>query len=156
MFTNQSRRLGLLGAVLLIGVLGAWQAGLFSQSLPEALVYKTPTCGCCSLWADHLTENGFTVTTKDLTDLNPIKKQYGIEPRLQSCHTAVIGDYVFEGHIPAEFVKKVLEEKPEIRGLTVPGMPIGSPGMEQGNRRDPYDILSIDHQGHVSVYAKRF
>ncbi len=156
MLQKKPQLLGLIGGLLLVGGLVGWQAGLFSQSFPEAMVYKTPTCGCCSLWADHLKENGLTVKTQDLTDLNPIKDQYGIEPRLQSCHTAVIGDYIFEGHIPAEFVKKVLEEKPNIRGLTVPGMPIGSPGMEQGNRRDPYDILSIDHNGHVEVYAKRF
>lgn len=156
MLTPTSKRLGLIGALVLVGGLGAWQVGLFSQPLPEVMVYKTPTCGCCSLWVNHLTENGFTVSTQDLTDLNPIKDKYGIEPRLQSCHTAVIGDYIFEGHVPAQFVKQVLEEKPDIRGLTVPGMPIGSPGMEQGNRRDPYDVLSIDHQGHIAVYAKQF
>lgn len=121
-------------------------------SLPTVTVYKSPTCGCCSAWADHLRQNGFTVETADVQDLSAVKRQYGIPPALQSCHTAVVEGYVVEGHVPAADVKRLLTERPDAAGLTVPGMPIGSPGMEQGDTTEPYDVLLV-HDGETTVFA---
>ncbi|MEZ4416627.1 MAG: DUF411 domain-containing protein [Gemmatimonadota bacterium] len=115
------------------------------------MVYKTPTCGCCSAWVDHLREAGFEVEIRDMNDLSGIKADLGVDPRLQSCHTAVIDGYIVEGHVPATDIARMLKEKPDIAGIAVPGMPVGSPGME-GPRKDPYDVLSFDHQGKVEVF----
>ena len=123
------------------------------NALPTALVYKTPTCGCCNLWVDHLREAGFEVDARNLNDLIPVKIDAGVPPRMSSCHTALIDGYVVEGHIPAEHVKRLLDERPDIVGIAVPGMPIGSPGMEGIGAR-PYQVLSWDREGNVEVYAE--
>ena len=124
-----------------------------TDALPKALVYKTPTCGCCSLWVDHMREAGFEVDARDLNDIIPVKIDAGVPPRMSSCHTTLIDGYVVEGHIPAEHVKRLLEERPDVVGIAVPGMPIGSPGMEGIGAR-PYQVLSWDRQGNVEVYAE--
>jgi hypothetical protein len=98
---------------------------------------------------------GFTVKPQDVEDIAVVKTTYGLPLKLASCHTSLAGGYVFEGHIPAEVVERVLRERPKIAGLAVPGMPVGSPGMEQGGRRDPYDIIAFDKQGKTSVYESR-
>lgn len=121
------------------------------QAEPLVTVYKTPTCGCCGKWVEHLRENGFEVETHDLNDVTPIKIQAGLKPELASCHTAKVGDYYLEGHVPAADIKRLLEEKPDARGLTVPGMPMGSPGME-GAYRDSYDTLLYREGGQTSVF----
>ncbi len=120
----------------------------------EVLVYKSPACGCCSKWVDHLEEFGFTVRTEDVADLRPLKVENGITPELASCHTAVVDGYVIEGHVPADVIARLLDERPDVRGLAVPGMPIGSPGME-GVTNEPYEILAFDGDGRTSVYATR-
>ena len=126
------------------------------EALPEVTVYKTPTCGCCSKWVDHMREAGFTVNATDLDDLSSIKDQFSVAPENQSCHTAVVGGYVVEGHVPADVVRRMLSEKPDIAGIAVPGMPIGSPGMEvEGRPADRYDVVAFDKNGHRHVYAKR-
>ena len=117
-------------------------------------VYKDPNCGCCAKWADHMRENGFTVETVDMPDLSMVKQRYAIGESLQSCHTAVIGDYAFEGHVPADVITKFLAEKPAVAGLAVPGMPSGSPGME-GATKERYDVLTFDRAGRTTVYAQR-
>lgn len=119
----------------------------------DAIVYKSPSCGCCSSWVSHLRDNGYNVTAVDVEDVTPYKRQYGIPPRLGSCHTAVIEGYVIEGHVPAADISRLLGERPDILGLTVPGMPLGSPGMEMGNRIDPYQVLAIEKDGSTSVYS---
>ena len=124
-----------------------------ADALPRALVYKTPSCGCCNLWVDHMREAGFEVDARNLNDIIPIKIDAGVPPRMSSCHTTLIDGYVVEGHIPAEHVKRLLEERPDIVGIAVPGMPIGSPGMEGIGAR-PYQVLSWDRQGNVEVYAE--
>ena len=117
-------------------------------------VYKTPTCGCCAKWVDHLREAGFEVETQDLTDLSGVKTRYAIPRALRSCHTGVVEGYVIEGHIPAEHVERLLEERPEgIVGIAVPGMPIGSPGME-GPNPEAYDVLAFDAEGNTEVFAR--
>lgn len=121
---------------------------------PAIKVYKTPQCGCCKAWVGHLEEAGFKVEVVDMPDLSAVKTKYGVKPELQACHTAVVGNYTIEGHVPADLIVKMLNEKPAIAGLAVPGMPSGSPGME-GGMKESYDVLSFDKTGHTSVYAHR-
>ena len=117
-------------------------------------VYKDPNCGCCAKWVEHLQENGFKVEVMDMPDLSAVKSKYGVTSELQSCHTAVVGDYAIEGHVPADLIRKMLTEKPAIAGLAVPGMPSGSPGME-GATKERYDVLTFDRAGRTTVYAQR-
>ena len=117
-------------------------------------VYKSPTCGCCSSWVDRLVEYGFDVETEDVDNLTGIKKQYGVPADLQSCHTAVVDDYVIEGHVPPADIERLLEERPDAVGLAVPGMIAGSPGMEvPGSPPQPYDVLLFDESGQSSLFA---
>ena len=138
----------ILSCLLLFG------AAALADDLPEMTVYKTPTCGCCGKWVTHLEENGFSVKTITLEDLTGIKTEAGVPSRLASCHTGVIDGYAIEGHIPASDILRLLKEKPDVAGLAVPGMPIGSPGMEMGDRRDPYRVYSFDEDGELAVYAE--
>lgn len=147
-----------VGAVAVAGAVGATTVAAFSggstAAAAEILVYKTPTCGCCSKWVDHLRAAGFTVRTEDMDDLSDIKAELGITNALAACHTAIVGDYVVEGHVPADIVQRLLDEQPAVAGVAVPGMPMGSPGME-GPRKDPYEILTFDRQGNTAVYDRR-
>jgi len=117
-------------------------------------VYKDPGCECCVKWVKHLSANGFVVTVHDVTNMNEIKRTMNVPAALQSCHTAVVDRYVIEGHVPADVIKKFLAEKPSAHGLAVPGMPIGSPGME-GGKAERYNILAFERNGTSRVYAKR-
>jgi len=125
------------------------------NDLPTVVVYKTPTCGCCNGWIRHLEDAGFTVDAKNVSDLSLVtmKRELGVTAQMSSCHTALIGDYVVEGHVPADQIKRLLSEEPEIAGITVPGMPIGSPGMEGPGAR-PYAAYSFDHSGQLRVFAE--
>ncbi len=120
------------------------------------LVHKTPTCGCCKKWIKHLESNGFASATKDHKSMQEIKEKYNIKPAYRSCHTAVSEDgYIFEGHIPSKYITQFLSEKnPNAIGLSVPGMPLGSPGMEVGNRFTPYEVLILFRDGTSEVYAE--
>ena len=118
-------------------------------------IYKTATCGCCGKWVEHVKAAGFTPTVHDVPDVTPVKTKAGVPANLQSCHTALVGGYVIEGHVPAEVIQQLLAEKPKIAGIAVPGMPAGSPGMEQGARTDPYEVIAFTREGKTSVYAKR-
>ncbi|MEZ5842370.1 MAG: DUF411 domain-containing protein [Hyphomicrobiaceae bacterium] len=120
-------------------------------------VAKTASCGCCGLWIEHLKKNGFSVTAENVAHgtLARLKLQAGLKnPELHSCHTAKVAGYVIEGHVPAAVVKRLLAEKPVAIGLTVPGMPLGSPGMEAGDRREPYDVLLVKRDGSTAVFAR--
>jgi hypothetical protein len=120
----------------------------------EVVMYKSPTCGCCAKWAVHMNANDFAVEERPTEELYQIKEENGITRQLASCHTALVGGYVVEGHVPAEDVKRLLAEKPDAIGITVPGMPIGSPGMEvEGREADNYDVLLINKDGSTSVWA---
>ena len=125
-----------------------------SASAIPIKVYKDPNCGCCKLWVEHLEQNGFKVEVMDMPDLSAVKTKYGVRQELQSCHTAVVGDYAVEGHVPADLIHKMLKEKPAIAGLAVPGMPMGSPGME-GATKERYNVLTFDRAGRTTVYAQR-
>lgn len=125
-----------------------------SRAAPAMVVYKDPSCGCCKLWVDHVRAAGFTVSVRDSSDVASVKTRYGVPGRLASCHTAIVGGYVVEGHVPADLVQKLLREKPKVAGLAVPGMPSGSPGME-GGPKEAYRVLTFDAQGKTTVYATR-
>jgi hypothetical protein len=118
------------------------------------VVYKDPQCGCCVKWADHLSRNGFQVTTRNMAAMNMVKAAQGVPVPLASCHTAIVDGYVVEGHVPAAAIQRLLRERPRIKGIAVPGMPAGSPGME-GPRASRYDILSFDAAGKTAVYESR-
>ncbi len=119
-------------------------------------VYKTPTCGCCNFWVSHLEKSGIETRTYDYASLHEVKERFGIKEDLVSCHTGVSkSGYFFEGHIPAKFILKFLMDPPsEAKGLAVPGMPMGSPGMEMGDRFDPYSIFLVKLDGSIEVYAE--
>ena len=127
-----------------------------SQNKFSLLVHKTPACGCCKKWVKHLEDNSFSMMIKDHQNLQKIKTQYSIKPKYQSCHTAVSKEgYIFEGHIPSKFIKNFLEDpEPNAIGLSVPGMPLGSPGMEVEGRFMPYDVLVLYKDGSSKVYAE--
>lgn len=114
-------------------------------------VYKTPTCGCCSGWVDHLREQGFVVEVQDLSNLNAVKASLGVDSDLMSCHTATVDGYVVEGHVPAGSIRRLLAERPAVAGIAVPGMPIGSPGME-GPNPESYDVVAFDRSGSRAVF----
>ena len=127
-----------------------------SQNKFSLLVHKTPTCGCCKKWVKHLEANNFSTMIKDHQNLQKVKEQHSIKPKYQSCHTAVSQDgYVFEGHIPSKFIKQFLANpEADAIGLSVPGMPLGSPGMEVEGRFMPYDVLVLYKDGSSKVYAE--
>ena len=119
----------------------------------EVTVYKNPTCGCCSKWIAHLEANGFKVDAHDVADLTQVKLEHGIRRELTSCHTALVDGYVVEGHVPAEDIQRLLQKRPDVVGLAVPGMPMGSPGME-GPTSEPYNVLTFDRNSNTTVFAK--
>ena len=123
-----------------------------AESLAEVTVYKTPTCGCCVKWIDHLEANGFEVVSHDLPDLRDTKRANDVPAPLAACHTALVDGYVIEGHVPAADVARLLRERPPVRGLAVPGMPIGSPGME-GPNPEPYAVVSFDASGRTETFS---
>ncbi len=140
---------GLAAAPLLATLPFAIAGGAAGADLPVLAVAKSPSCGCCSAWVEHMRAAGFRVETQDVTDetLATLKRRLGLAPDQMSCHTARVDGYVIEGHVPAEDVHRLLAERPEARGLAVPGMPAGSPGMEMGDMRDAYDTLLIGRTG---------
>lgn len=119
---------------------------------PVIQVYKTASCGCCSAWVDHLKENGFKVETHNVEDPGAVRAKFGIGEQYGSCHTGVVKGYAIEGHVPASSIKKLLKEKPKASGLAVPGMPMGSPGME-GSRKDAYEVLLVK-DGKARTYTR--
>jgi len=124
-----------------------------SQSAgPLITVFKTPTCGCCDKWVEHVKANGFTVKVQEVNDTAGYERQYRVPRNMVSCHTAVVNGYTIEGHVPASEIKRLLTERPKAVGLAVPGMPVGSPGMEAAHS-DAYSVFVFDESGHTSVYA---
>ena len=135
-------------------VLGLVQATWAAPTTPVIDVYKSPTCGCCNKWIDHLKANGFTVRAHDTENVQAHKVRLGVPPGSGSCHTAEVNGYVIEGHVPAKEMKRLLKEKPRARGLVVPAMPAGSPGMEIGDRKDAYDVFLVNRDGSTRTYAQ--
>lgn len=144
-----------ISAFALLGLLSAYSSSNATAAKPIAIkVYKTPQCGCCKSWVEHLRKNGFQVESVDMPDLSMVKAKYGVKPELQACHTAVVNGYVVEGHVPADVIQKLIKEKPAVAGVAVPGMPAGSPGME-GALKQAYEVYSFDKSGKTRVYARR-
>ena len=146
----------------LIGSAFAAAAGAFAlPSLLRAsagtpmMVYKDPNCGCCHNWVEIMRTAGFEVSIRDTRDMNSIKTRYKVRPALVSCHTALVGGYVVEGHVPADVIRKLLADKPKVLGIAVPGMPVGSPGME-GTPKQAYEVLTFNAAGKTTVFARRF
>lgn len=145
-----SRRLFVAGAALT----ASWRPGMAVESLPKMLVTRDPNCGCCSSWVAHVKAAGFAVEVVEIPDLAPLKARLGVPDALASCHTAEIGGYVIEGHVPAEAIRRLLLERPQAAGLSVPGMPLGSPGMEvAGQPPEAYEVL-IFSPGRQNVFAR--
>jgi hypothetical protein len=127
---------------------------LMAQTRPQVEVWKDPDCGCCKDWVVHMEANGFDVKVHDSGN-TAARKRLGVPDKLGSCHTALVGGYAIEGHVPAREVHRLLKERPAAVGLTVPGMPVGSPGMDgaiYGDRKDPYDVVLISRNGSTRVY----
>ncbi|HEU4820668.1 MAG TPA: DUF411 domain-containing protein [Qipengyuania sp.] len=142
-----TRRLSLLAPLAVIACASAATAATLD-------VIKTPSCGCCSVWIERMKAAGFTVQARDVADTGPVAKAAGVPDRLRSCHTARIGGYVIEGHVPAADIKRLLAQKPKgAVGLSVPGMVAGSPGMEMGGRVDRYQVMLIRKDGKHKVWA---
>jgi hypothetical protein len=121
---------------------------------PEVQVFKSPSCGCCGSWVDHMRAAGFTVKITEVDDTTAARKRLGLPDRYGSCHTATVGGYVLEGHVPAAEVKRLLASKPKAIGLAVPGMPPSAPGMDVPGRKDPYEVLLVDASGRSNVFAR--
>jgi len=144
-----ARKIAILLATLTLGTSGASLA----QTAVTVELYKSPYCGCCGKWAEHITKAGFTVKTHEVDDVPGTRKKLGMPEKLGSCHTAKVGNYLLEGHVPAADIKRLLKEKPKALGLAVPGMPAGSPGMDIPNS-PPYETLLVQNDGSTRVFAK--
>lgn len=140
-----------LSVALLLG-----STAIAQSPSPSVEVYKSPTCGCCSKWVDHLRQHGFAPRVTDLSDqaLDQLKTKHGVPRTAQSCHTALVGGYVVEGHVPAAEIRRLLKERPAVAGIAVAGMPLGSPGMEvAAAQAQAYHVVAFDKQGKVRVFS---
>ena len=122
---------------------------------PEISVYRSPSCSCCGDWIEHVKKQGFKIKEDIKTEeMEAIKQKYNLPPELASCHTAIIGGYVIEGHVPADDIKRLLQQKSQVAGLAVPAMPIGTPGMEMGNTKQPFAVIAFNKKGDVRVFKQ--
>lgn len=125
-----------------------------AANLPDAIMYRDPACTCCGNWMKHMQSQGFKVKNVPTADMIAFKQKQGITDELASCHTAIIDGYAIEGHVPSDDIKRLLAEKPDVKGIAVPGMPVGTPGMEMGNKKDSYAVVSFDKQGQTKVFKQ--
>lgn len=146
-------RLFALVAVTSFCTLGLTLRG--QQAQTTVVVYKTAGCGCCRNWVEHLRRGGFEVKVQDVDDIAAVRTTYGVPPQLSACHTALAGGYVIEGHVPADTVKRILRDRPNIAGIAVPGMPVGSPGMETPGQNEAYQVISFERNGKTAVLETR-
>lgn len=149
---NRRRFFKSAGALAALSALPTMSA-LAAPAGPEVQVFKSPTCGCCGAWVEHMRAAGFTVKVTEVDDTTAARKRLGLPDRYGGCHTATVGGYVLEGHVPAAEVKRLLVAKPKAIGLAVPGMPPSAPGMDVPGRKDPYQVLLVDVSGQSSVFA---
>lgn len=152
---NRRHALSLSVRALALGAFGTSVLGaaFAAAPAPEIEVFRNPSCGCCGAWVEHLEAAGFRVKVTMVDDTATVRRKLGLSDRFGSCHTGLIEGYVVEGHVPAADIRKLLLERPKAVGIAVPGMPLGSPGMEMGNRKDPYDVLLVDQAGHSRVFS---
>jgi len=128
---------------------------IVTDNPPSLTVYKSPTCGCCAKWVDHVKAAGFTTVVHDDDDMSTVKDSLGVPAKLRSCHTAQVEKYVIEGHVPAEDIQRLLKDRPKVAGLAVPGMPASSPGMAvPGEPHEPFEVLAFQLDGTTQVFAK--
>ena len=144
-------------SIFLAIALLVFNAGIQAETIEagkpvDIVVYRSPTCECCGKWLEHLKKNNFTVKDVVTEDVQVIKDKYGVPKAMASCHTALVDGYVIEGHVPANDIMKLLKTKPKIVGIAVPGMPSGTPGMEMGDRKDSYKVMSFDKENHYEVF----
>lgn len=151
MISRTAAKRAIAGPLALI-LLAWWPAP--EAAAADVVVYKNAQCGCCAKWVEHLNHNGFHVATRNVASVDTVKSAHDVPAQLASCHTAVVDGYVVEGHVPADAIQRLLKERPRIKGIAVPGMPAGSPGMG-GPRAQRYDIVSFDAQGQTAVYESR-
>ncbi|MEO5823482.1 MAG: DUF411 domain-containing protein [Vicinamibacteraceae bacterium] len=161
MMMIRSAAAAVVSAVVLIAGVGVVvvnsQTGKAATGKPSVAVFKSPTCGCCAKWNEHMTAAGYVVASTDRTDMTAVKDEHRIPSSLRSCHTALVGGYVIEGHVPADVVAKLLAERPAgVVGIAVPGMPAGSPGMESADGfKAPYQVMAFTQDGQSRVYATK-
>lgn len=120
----------------------------------KIIVYRSPSCNCCEGWMKHLTKHGFQIQEVKAEDMEVIKQKYNLPAKLASCHTAIINGYVIEGHVPADDIKRFLKQKPNLLGLSVPEMPIGTPGMDTGNQKEPFEVVSFSKTGTSTTFRQ--
>ncbi|MGF2036562.1 MAG: DUF411 domain-containing protein [Nostoc sp. CmiVER01] len=152
--------LGILGSTASISnaQLVSTTKGIQDKQIPlkstalNATVYHSPDCNCCGGWINHLKAQGFQITDFSTPDIETVKQKFNVPDNLSSCHTAIVNGYVIEGHVPADDIKRLLQEKPNVTGLSVPQMPVGTPGMEMGDRKDSFSVLSFDSKDSVAVF----
>jgi len=141
-----------LVAIASIVLIGTTEAQAIN--LPKATVYRDPACTCCGGWIEHLKAQGFSVKNVPTADMIAFKQEHGVTDELASCHTAIIDGYVVEGHVPGDDIKQLLAQKPDVSGIAVPGMPVGTPGMEMGNKKDSFAVVAFDEQGQTKVFKQ--
>ena len=145
----------IITALLFAVLLSTAAAAVQRKAAPVIEVFKSPTCGCCSKWVEYMRKNGFEVRATNVTDLSTVKKTHSVPENLLSCHTATVGGYAIEGHVPAADVRRLLKERPAVAGIAVPDMPAGSPGMEvEGVKAQPFNVISFDKAGKTQVFAR--
>lgn len=133
---------------------GLWDKPTAALPTPvEITVYRSPSCGCCGKWIDHVKRHGFTVKDIQEADMDTLKRRLGVPEKLKSCHTGVVGGYLIEGHVPAGDIKQLLKTKPKLAGIAVPGMPVGTPGMEMGSRKDAFAVMGFSKEGQTSIFS---
>jgi hypothetical protein len=147
------KRLLTLTAFAALGLTTAAAPPRTDSDKPTITVYKDPDCGCCKNWIEHLIKHGYTVKVNDTRELKKVKRSLGVPEKLEACHTALVGAYLVEGHVPAADIDRLLKTHPKVAGIAVPGMPAGSPGMEMGARQ-PYSVISFDRAGKTAVFAR--
>lgn len=138
----------------LAALLAVAAPALADTAKPEITVYKSASCGCCGGWVEHMRANGYTVHARNVEAMDMVKQMMGVPAALESCHTATVNGYVVEGHVPADAVDRLIAERPQAAGLAVPGMPLGSPGMEQGGMSEPYAAVLFRHDGSAETFAE--
>ena len=146
-----------LSTAMALGISGSKQSASNLSSIatvPESIVYRSPECSCCGGWITHLKAHGFKLRDFATTDIEAVKQKYNVSDELASCHTAIVAGYIIEGHVPAWDIKRLLTEQPDkVAGLSVPQMPVGTPGMELGDHKDPFSVLSFSRDGIVAVFS---
>jgi hypothetical protein len=148
------KRRNAIGGVIALSVVALLPSIAAASALPKLAVFKDPNCGCCTGWADHMKAAGFDVHISEATDLVTVRKRLGMPEQYAGCHSGSVDGYALEGHVPAADVKRLLASRPKVIGLSVLGMPVGSPGMEMGGRTQPYQVLLIGRDGQSSVFAR--